>query len=283
MKTEEFKQWLTPKYPDSKGTVSSRLSNCRNVEKHYGDLDILYSRNKCSQLLDELSYSADDEFKNLPAQHKIPINGNIREVSATLKQAVSLYVAFRDSLNEDAPSIILNTKKLDVNFFKDDSSFSIEQLLIDNEIKSIEKDISLNSEEKRALIKLRLGQSYYRQVLLKLWKGCCAVTGCANELLLIASHIKPYSECEYNERYDKFNGILLSPFYDRLFDSYLISFNNDGEMLFSNRISKADLEKLHVSSNDRLCFIFPENHKYLEYHRKKFYDLNNDEEIVSKN
>jgi hypothetical protein len=42
-----------------------------------------------------LTYTADDERHNRQANHKIPINGNIRNGTATLKQAVRLYVEFK--------------------------------------------------------------------------------------------------------------------------------------------------------------------------------------------
>ena len=95
MKTEEFKEWLEERYPNSETTVSNRISNCKKVEKSYEDLDEHFKKDKCSFIIDALTYSTEDERENLPTKHKILIDGNIRTGSATLKQAVNLYVTFR--------------------------------------------------------------------------------------------------------------------------------------------------------------------------------------------
>lgn len=96
----EFKEFLMQKYEHSPTTINNRLSNCANIEKHYGDLDLLYAKDKCAQLLKELEYSTEDMRERRPANHKITINGDIRTGSATLKQALKLYVDFRES-NKD--------------------------------------------------------------------------------------------------------------------------------------------------------------------------------------
>jgi hypothetical protein len=102
MKLEkEFKAWLNEKYPDAEQTVRNRVSNCKNVEKYYGDLGDFFETDKCTAIINELTYSTSDERQNNPQKHKIPIDGDIRTGSATLKQAVKLYVNFMSSLNEE--------------------------------------------------------------------------------------------------------------------------------------------------------------------------------------
>lgn len=44
--------------------------------------------------MNRLCYSTQDERNNAPVRHRIPINGNQRTGSATLKQAVGLYIRF---------------------------------------------------------------------------------------------------------------------------------------------------------------------------------------------
>lgn len=96
MKTEEFKAWLEAKY-DDKFTVSSRISNCKRVEKYYGELDVQYRKDQCKSLIEELKYSAEDEREHRTPLHKVPIDGNIRNGSATFRNAVGLYVKFRNT------------------------------------------------------------------------------------------------------------------------------------------------------------------------------------------
>lgn len=93
MKTEEFREWLKEQGYQAP-VANSRVGNCHTVCKHEGDLDILYAKDKCKDLLQRLCYTTQDERNNAPVKHKVPINGNQRTGSATLKQAVGLYIRF---------------------------------------------------------------------------------------------------------------------------------------------------------------------------------------------
>lgn len=90
----EFRIWLIEKLEQSESTANSRVANIRTVERHYGDLDELFQKGKAQNLLDDLSYSKEDERNGLPQKHMIPTHGNIYNVSATWKQAVKKYIEF---------------------------------------------------------------------------------------------------------------------------------------------------------------------------------------------
>ena len=77
------------------GTIQSRINNCKNVERHEGDLDQHFDKDRCRDLLQRLSYSIVDHDTHNPPNHKIPIDGDLRNGSATLKSAVKLYAEFR--------------------------------------------------------------------------------------------------------------------------------------------------------------------------------------------
>lgn len=100
MKEQEFKKWLGQKYPNN-STVLNRVSNCKKIEKVYGNLDDRFDENECITILQDLIYTVNDERNNRPAKHKITIDGDIRTGSATLKQALKLYVSFREDFFED--------------------------------------------------------------------------------------------------------------------------------------------------------------------------------------
>lgn len=132
-----------------------------------------------------------------------------------------------------------------------------------------------NYTERRGLVTSRVGQGYYRQEILSKWNNKCALTGCSIESILISSHIKRWSESSDDERLDVNNGILLSPNIDALFDEYLISFTDSGDMLMSTKLTDNDLIILGVSRNLKLTVdkaMLP----YLAFHRKKFYALDKD-------
>ncbi len=65
-------------------TCQSRLSNCKNLgEKHEGDLDAHFAADCLHELLGKMSYSKDNERASLSAKHRVPINGNIYNGTAT--------------------------------------------------------------------------------------------------------------------------------------------------------------------------------------------------------
>lgn len=100
MNAEKFKDWLEFNGKPL-NTIQNRISNCRNVENYEGDLDQHFIKDYGLSLLKKLSYSTSDERNNSPAKHKIPIDGNMRNGSATLKQAVNLYMTFKKDSGAD--------------------------------------------------------------------------------------------------------------------------------------------------------------------------------------
>lgn len=114
----------------------------------------------------------------------------------------------------------------------------------------------------------RIGQDRFKQSLIDYW-GVCAVTGCAVQKVLRASHIKPWSESESPERLDPFNGILLAAHFDALFETGLISFDDAGRLLVSAELSNDDRRLLGVDDGLRLRKIDERHRPYLSFHRKK--------------
>ena len=125
-----------------------------------------------------------------------------------------------------------------------------------------------NETERTGLVTSRVGQGYFRQQVLQRWDGKCAVTGSDVLSILIASHIIPWSEASDDERLDVDNGILLSPLYDALFDKHLISFDDDGNILFSPTMSDDHIGQLGISINAKIS-VKRGMLKYLARHREK--------------
>ncbi|MDG1916328.1 MAG: HNH endonuclease signature motif containing protein [Flavobacteriales bacterium] len=87
--------------------------------------------------------------------------------------------------------------------------------------------------------------------------------------ILISSHIVSWSESNDDERLDVENGILLYPNIDSLFDKHLISFEDDGYILISEKIDSLNRESLNI--NDEIKIPVSEGmKKYLKRHREKF-------------
>ena len=143
-------------------------------------------------------------------------------------------------------------------------------LSLKSDIDELEKCLSSKTDpEKRTeietLIKARQGQGRFRQKLLEQYPNC-PLTGLNVRSLLIASHIKPWSKCNNEERLDPFNGLMLAPNIDALFDSGLITFETDGTIKISPKIDPENQKRLGISPDMKLK-IEPESEKYFEYHR----------------
>lgn len=89
-----FREWLVEQGYDER-TVGSRVSNALRVDRFEGDLDGHFDTDECETLVARLTYSTADERLRNPPRHAIPIDGHVRNGTATLKQAVVLYVRYR--------------------------------------------------------------------------------------------------------------------------------------------------------------------------------------------
>ena len=116
-----------------------------------------------------------------------------------------------------------------------------------------------------------MGQDVFRKKLDERWHGRCAVTGISAREVLRASHIKPWMDSTDEERMDPNNGLLLSANLDALFDKGLITFNPDGRILLSGKLTADDREKLVLTESMSLKQRTPEQDKYMEYHREKIF------------
>jgi len=133
------------------------------------------------------------------------------------------------------------------------------------------KQLSISDTEREALSKSRIGQGKFRTYLKIFWKNNCAVTGCSTVDILRASHIKPWRDSENHERLDHYNGLLLTPNLDAAFDSGLISFDNDGSILISEKLSDDQKAILGIEDQMNLKRIEKDHQKYLEYHRNHIF------------
>lgn len=122
----------------------------------------------------------------------------------------------------------------------------------------------------KAEVETRLGQGKYRKELIALWRKC-AVTEFDRVDLLIASHIKPWSESNDSERTDPFNGLLLNPTLDKLFDRGYISFKDDGSLIISPLLGEQDISLLGITRSMKLYKVESGCLPYLKFHREAVY------------
>ncbi|WP_080501504.1 HNH endonuclease [Burkholderia pseudomallei] len=128
--------------------------------------------------------------------------------------------------------------------------------------------------ERTREVRQRIGHDVFREALLELWEGRCALSGAELPLpLLRASHAKPWALADDHERLDPFNGLLLAVHYDALFDQGLITFNDDGLPMVSPLLSQDAKQIFRLNVSPRLRFVLPGHRDYLQFHRRNIAKL----------
>ncbi len=142
------------------------------------------------------------------------------------------------------------------------------------DVTQIQKNGKLKATIKESLIQARVGQGKFRRDLMSMWSSSCAVTGCTIPELLRASHIKPWCKSTDTQRLDQNNGLLLEANLDALFDSGLISFEDNGDMSASAQLTGNQKKALGVPGKLRIK-LNKKQQKYLGYHRKNVFQSPN--------
>lgn len=124
------------------------------------------------------------------------------------------------------------------------------------------------STEAERWVVQRVGQDLFRGALLDYWQGRCCVTGLAVPELLRASHIKPWARCDTDEeRLDVFNGLLLAPHLDALFDGGWVTVQLDGSLMFSTKLAADARQLLGIQDGIVVNGLAGAHQHYLNFHR----------------
>lgn len=134
---------------------------------------------------------------------------------------------------------------------------------------TIQQRTDIGPTQKAQLVNARRGQGIYRDNLEQIEKGC-RVTGIADRRYLRASHIKPWCKSTDFEKLDGYNGLLLSPHIDMLFDHGWISFSDDGKLLLSAKLAPTVLAAWGIPKDLNVGQFKPEQRNYLVWHREAY-------------
>lgn len=127
--------------------------------------------------------------------------------------------------------------------------------------------------------KARNGQGKYREGLLEQCRFC-PITKIADERLLIASHIKPWAASTDEEKTDPYNGYILSPLYDKLFDRGFITFTEKRRVVLSDFLSSFTWKQIGLK-NGTFYDSLPMDEKriaYLDFHHQSVFKGSYDSE-----
>ena len=141
-----------------------------------------------------------------------------------------------------------------------------------NELSDYEIELEIQANglegdlERIQLTKSRRGQGYFKANV-RLVEKQCRITGVSNIKHLRASHIKPWSSSTKEEKLDGFNGLLLSPHVDHLFDQGFISFKDSGDLLVSRQLNPLVISQWAIPAQQNVGEFRQGQRGYLEYHR----------------
>jgi len=231
-KESEFYQFMVKNGPSSSGGKRNYISWLRYVGDKYGYVNESLTNAK-----------VDDIFTWLKSTSKTRDIYTSDPSISDIKSSLNKYLKFIDNLSSKSSSICADITSI------------------------VNVDITTSQKIE---IEARIGQGKYRRSLIELWKKC-SLTTYSNIDFLIASHIKPWRLSDKEEKTDPFNGLLLTPNIDKLFDLGYISFANDGNIKISSLLTKEDLLNMNVSSNMKLYKLFDQNIPYLRFHQESIF------------
>ncbi len=118
------------------------------------------------------------------------------------------------------------------------------------------------------LTQVRSKQELFRRRVAGIERGC-RLTGVHELRFLRATHIKPWAASNDAERVDAYNGLLLTPTADLLFDLGWISFSDKGKLMVASQLPSEIREKTGLNLTvARGCGRFEDHQKdFLAYHR----------------
>lgn len=132
---------------------------------------------------------------------------------------------------------------------------------------------------KEQIVRVRIGQRFFREAVLTAYNRRCCVTGISNDALLVASHIKPWKDSDpKSERVNPRNGLCLSPLYDKAFDAGLMTIDDEYRINFSSSVLSSSNKELvekffscyqgkQLSLPDR----FTPEQQFFEHHRNHIF------------
>ena len=139
------------------------------------------------------------------------------------------------------------------------------------------QDHSNEMTEAYSTTKIRIGQNFFRQMILSAYGNRCCITGNPIPELLVASHIIPWNQ-KSEHRLNPKNGLCLARTHDVAFDRGLITFDENYKLVLSRHLEEflpeQTLEYNFVAySGKQLCFpekLHPES-LFLQFHRENIF------------
>ena len=200
---------------------------------------------------------------------------------SAVNMKIGNFGSFDENLKKQGIVGLTNASRLDGEIFHEFSAnwdklaYESEKLVAEYEKRQLIAEIALpEGAEKEALVKQRVNQGFFRSSVLASYGFACCLTGLSNPELLVASHIKPWSNSNGSEKTDPSNGLCLNALHDKAFDrgfitiseQYTVVVSDDIRDIYSGEAVERYFSHLRGAAI-RLPDKFLPKSEYLEYHR----------------
>lgn len=204
----------------------------------------------------------------------------INRTPSSVNMKIGNFGSFDANLKQKGIVGLSNASKLDAEIWNEFSS-NWNKLLDEYEyiINSIYVRENSNTmripqgEERYATVKQRRNQNFFRNAVLSSYNNCCCITGLSTSQLLVASHIKPWSESNDSEKTNPANGLCLNGLHDKAFDRGFITVDKSYRIHISEALSDVvdgEIVYKYFKIYDNKKIIMPDrflpSKEYLQYH-----------------
>ena len=200
----------------------------------------------------------------------------------SVKMKIGNFGSFDPLLKEKGIVGLRNVSNLDKQIWEEfdnnweSLAFESEQIIADLKNIDIENCVDLDDipagADREGVIRIRINQRFFRNVVLSSYNHCCCVTGINNPELLVSSHIIPWAVSKLN-RLNPRNGLCLNALHDKAFDRGLITITPNYKIKISNIVkaqSDNEIMKNYFVKYDNRGIRLPEKFlpkkDFLEYH-----------------
>lgn len=188
-----------------------------------------------------------------PGSHSKP--NKLYDPNGYIKPTIKL-----NNLISDKEAGNSNIKKILAKFEIPFDKININQIIKNS--KTINKNISTQRDSAT--------QAAWKTILM-IENDRCFICGIKEKIVLIASHIKPYSKCNLEEQFDLNNGLILCSNHDQLFDKGYLTFINK-KIKFSDNLNILNWDRsINNDILDREFNLSKEKENYMKYHNNNVF------------
>jgi putative restriction endonuclease len=136
--------------------------------------------------------------------------------------------------------------------------------------------VILEGKDVQTVTNRRVGQSFFRNVVLESYQQRCCISGIDNRAFLVASHIVPWRDDKQN-RLNPQNGLCLSSLHDKAFDQGLLTLDEDLRVVLSSQLKKSaasfSRQSFDVFEGRKILapVRYQPDQQFLEHHRQNIF------------